>query len=117
MVCEASDGAVSVLVQLAAERTGFHPVSRHVFRPPPNVDSALVSFRRTELPADFARLKKLVVSAFVHRRKQLPNSLERRDFATRQQAAEALAAIGRAPDTRAEALAPEEFVRLAEALR
>ncbi len=32
-------GAVSVLVQLAAERTGFHPVSREVFRPRPNVDS------------------------------------------------------------------------------
>ena len=39
-------GAVSVLVQLAAERTGFHPVSRTVFRPRPNVDSALVAFRR-----------------------------------------------------------------------
>ena len=47
-------GAVSVLVQLAAERTGFHPVSRTVFRPPPNVDSALVAFRRTELPESFA---------------------------------------------------------------
>ena len=47
-------GAVSVLVQLAAERTGFHPVSRTVFRPQPNVDSALVAFRRTELPADYA---------------------------------------------------------------
>src|SRR5207237_2943596 len=31
-------GAVSVLVQLIAERTGFHPVARTVFRPPPNVD-------------------------------------------------------------------------------
>ena len=39
-------GAVSVLVQLATERTGFHPVSREVFRPRPNVDSALVAFRR-----------------------------------------------------------------------
>ena len=53
-------GAVSVLVQLAAERTGFHPVSRTVFRPRPNVDSALVAFRRHELPADFARVKQLV---------------------------------------------------------
>ncbi len=47
-------GAVSVLVQLAAERTGFHPVSRTVFRPPPNVDSALVAFRRTGLPPDYS---------------------------------------------------------------
>ena len=31
-------GAVSVLIQLAAERTGFHAVSRTVFRPQPNVD-------------------------------------------------------------------------------
>ena len=50
-------GAVSVLVQLGAERTGFHAVSRTVFRPPPNVDSALVAFRRKELPSGFARLK------------------------------------------------------------
>src|SRR5262249_61039774 len=40
-------GSVSVLVQLSAERTGLHPVSREVFRPRPNVDSALVAFHRT----------------------------------------------------------------------
>src|SRR4029453_15880143 len=40
-----SYGAVSVLIQLTAERTGFHAVARTVFRPPPNVDSALVAFR------------------------------------------------------------------------
>ena len=34
-------GAVSVLMQLATARTGLHPVSREVFRPRPNVDSAL----------------------------------------------------------------------------
>jgi 16S rRNA (adenine1518-N6/adenine1519-N6)-dimethyltransferase len=110
-------GAVSVLVQLAAERTGFHPVSRTVFRPPPNVDSALVAFRRIELPPDFSHLKKVVVSAFVHRRKTLPNSLELRGVAAREKAADALAAIGRPPETRAEALTPPEFVELAEALR
>ena len=46
-------GGVSVLVQLATERTGLHPVSREVFRPRPNVDSALVAFRRTPLPDDY----------------------------------------------------------------
>ena len=51
-------GAVSVLIQLATERTGFHPVARSVFRPPPNVDSALVAFRRTTLPPDFAGLRR-----------------------------------------------------------
>jgi 16S rRNA (adenine1518-N6/adenine1519-N6)-dimethyltransferase len=109
-------GAVSVLVQLAAERTGYHAVSRTVFRPPPNVDSALVAFRRTKLPADFARVKEIVGAAFGHRRKTLPNSLALAGVASRERAVEALAAIERPAETRAEALAPSEFVSLAEAL-
>jgi 16S rRNA (adenine1518-N6/adenine1519-N6)-dimethyltransferase len=109
-------GAVSVLVQLAAERTGFHAVSRTVFRPPPNVDSALVAFRRTELPPDFARVKEVVTAAFAHRRKTLPNSLALAGTAERERAAEALAAIGHPAETRAEELAPQEFVALSEAL-
>jgi 16S rRNA (adenine1518-N6/adenine1519-N6)-dimethyltransferase len=110
-------GAVSVLVQLAAERTGFHPVSRNVFRPRPNVDSALVAFRRRgDLPADYPRLKAVVGAAFAHRRKQLPNSIELAGLASREQAVAALARIGREPTTRAEALAPDEFVALANAL-
>jgi 16S rRNA (adenine1518-N6/adenine1519-N6)-dimethyltransferase len=109
-------GAVSVLVRLAAVRTGFHPVSRTVFRPRPNVDSALVAFRRTELPADFGRVKKVVAGAFAHRRKTLPNSLELSGLASREQAADALARIGRPAGSRAEELAPEEFVALAREL-
>jgi 16S rRNA (adenine1518-N6/adenine1519-N6)-dimethyltransferase len=109
-------GAVSVLVQLAAERTGFHPVSRTVFRPQPNVDSALVAFRRTAWPESYPEVKRVVEAAFAHRRKTLPNSLDLSGLAPRSRAAEALAELDRAPDTRAEALAPEEFVALTEAL-
>jgi 16S rRNA (adenine1518-N6/adenine1519-N6)-dimethyltransferase len=108
--------AVSVLVQLAAARTGFHPVSRTVFRPRPNVDSALVAFRRTPLPRAYPRVKRLVEAAFAHRRKTLPNSVELAGLATREEAQDALAALGRGASTRAEALAPEEFVALVEAL-
>jgi len=111
-------GAVSVLVQLAAERTGFHPVSRNVFRPRPNVDSALVAFRRRgERPLGHSRLKVVVGAAFAHRRKQLPNSLELAGLASHEQATAALGRIGRDPSTRAEALRPDEFVALAYALR
>jgi len=109
-------GAVSVLVQLAAERTGFHPVSRTVFRPRPNVDSALVAFRRRELPQDFARVKEVVAAAFAHRRKQLANSVELAGLADRDAAATALVAIGRGAAARAEELTPPEFVTLARAL-
>jgi len=110
-------GAVSVLLQLATERTGLHPVSRTVFRPRPNVDSALVAFRRKELPAGYREVKRLVGAAFAHRRKTLPNSLQLAGLADREEAAEALAKLDRPPATRAEALAPEEFVELARVLR
>jgi 16S rRNA (adenine1518-N6/adenine1519-N6)-dimethyltransferase len=109
-------GAVSVLVQLVCERTGLHSVSRTVFRPPPNVNSALVAFHRVALPADFARVKKVVAAAFAHRRKTLPNSLELSGVATRERAVAALASIGRDASVRAEALTPPEFVALAAAL-
>jgi 16S rRNA (adenine1518-N6/adenine1519-N6)-dimethyltransferase len=109
-------GAVSVLVQLAAERTGLHPVSRWVFRPPPNVDSALVAFRRKDSPPGFSRLKRLVTASFAHRRKTLPNSLALAGYAPREQVADALAKIGQSAEVRAEALAPADFVALAKAL-
>jgi 16S rRNA (adenine1518-N6/adenine1519-N6)-dimethyltransferase len=109
-------GAVSVLVRLAAERTGFHPVSRTVFRPPPNVDSALVAFRRKDRPEPWSALKHLVEAAFSHRRKTLPNSLQLAGLADRERAGAALAAIGRPARARAEELTPEEFVELAGAL-
>ena len=109
-------GSVSVLVQLVCERTGFHPVSRTVFRPPPNVDSALVAFRRIGLPEAYPRIKQVVGAAFAHRRKTLPNSLELAGLVSREQGAQALAAIGRDAATRAEALEPQEFVALTQAL-
>ena len=101
-------GAVSVLIQLVAERTGFHAVSRNVFRPRPNVESAIVAFRRTGLPPDFGHVKSIVEASFAHRRKKLANSL-------------ALSGIdiGGAdiPDGRAEELTPPQFVQLAGSLR
>jgi 16S rRNA (adenine1518-N6/adenine1519-N6)-dimethyltransferase len=109
-------GAVSVLVQLATARTGRHPVTREVFRPRPNVDSALVAFRRAPLPAEWPDVKRLVEAAFAHRRKTLANSLALSGLVSRDRAEEALRAIGRRVDTRAEALEPAEFVALAEHL-
>jgi 16S rRNA (adenine1518-N6/adenine1519-N6)-dimethyltransferase len=108
-------GAVSVLVQLVAERTGFHAVSREVFRPRPNVDSALVAFRRREAGVPVG-VKAVVEGAFAHRRKTLANSLALSSVATRERAAAALDAIERSASVRAEELAPQEFVALTAAL-
>jgi 16S rRNA (adenine1518-N6/adenine1519-N6)-dimethyltransferase len=109
-------GSVSVLVQLATERTGFHPVSREVFRPRPNVDSALVAFKRVA-PGAPREVKRVVEAAFGHRRKTLANALSLAGVASRERAVEALAQIGRDANVRAEALEPPEFVGLTEALR
>ena len=109
-------GAVSVLVRLHARRTGLHPVSRTVFRPPPNVDSALVAFDRIPPPANAAQVRRVVTAAFGHRRKTLANAVALAGLATREDAVAALETIARRPDVRAEALRPDEFVRLTEAL-
>jgi 16S rRNA (adenine1518-N6/adenine1519-N6)-dimethyltransferase len=111
-----SYGAVSILVRLTAERTGFRPVSRTVFQPPPNVDSALVAFRRRRAwGPEFEVLKRVVQAAFAHRRKTLVNSLLLSGF-ERRRVESALAAIGAAAGSRAENLEPEDFVTLANAL-
>ena len=109
-------GAVSVLVQLAAVRTGTHAVSRTVFRPRPRVDSMLVAFTRAPRLPHYDRVKQVVRAAFAHRRKTLPNSLVLSGLAGRDEATAALAALGHEATARAESLAPEEFAALAELL-
>jgi 16S rRNA (adenine1518-N6/adenine1519-N6)-dimethyltransferase len=110
-------GAVSVILQLAAERTGFHPVARTCFRPPPKVDSALVAFRRTRAwDSELERVRILAQAAFAHRRKTLANSLELAGFVDRGRAVAALVELGRAQGVRAEELEPGELLRLSELL-
>ena len=106
-------GAVSVVVQLTANRTGLHPVSRSVFKPPPNVDSALVAFaRRRQWGSEYAALKELIQAAFAHRRKTLANSLELSGF-ERPRVETALEVMELPPAVRAEQLAPADFETLA----
>jgi 16S rRNA (adenine1518-N6/adenine1519-N6)-dimethyltransferase len=105
-------GSVSVLVQLAACKTGLHPVPPTVFRPPPRVDSALVAFLR-EPAASITDVRAIVEGAFAHRRKTLANSLAITGVASRSRAEAALTALGREKNARAEELEPGAFVELA----
>jgi 16S rRNA (adenine1518-N6/adenine1519-N6)-dimethyltransferase len=109
-------GAVSVLVQLAARRTGFHAIPAAVFRPRPRVASALVAFVRIPGPA-LAEVRPVVEAAFAHRRKTLANSVALAGLTSRERAEAALAALGLPAGARAEELTPAQFVPLAEALR
>jgi len=109
-------GAPSVLVQLACEVELLRTVDRAVFTPRPRVDSALLRLRRTG-PAAGGRLRDLVRQAFAHRRKSLARSLDLgTGWGGRDVARAALGEAGLPEDARAEALSPDDFVRLDAAL-
>jgi 16S rRNA (adenine1518-N6/adenine1519-N6)-dimethyltransferase len=110
-----SYGAVSVLVQLAARKIGFHAVPPTVFRPRPRVESALVAFERSS-PSPIGEVRPVVEASFAHRRKTLANSVSLAGVTTRVRAEDALVAIGHPTNARAEELEPNEFVRLAKLL-
>lgn len=109
--------ATSVLVQAVCSQTTTRKLSRNIFHPVPNVDSSLVTLRRTaeNPPADF---NELVHGAFAHRRKPLPGSLAltRRGEADadtiKARAVSALGEIGFDANARAEELSADEFLRL-----
>jgi 16S rRNA (adenine1518-N6/adenine1519-N6)-dimethyltransferase len=109
-------GAVSVLVQLSARKTGFHAVAPTVFRPRPRVESALVAFERATV-ARISDVRPVVEAAFAHRRKTAANALAQVGLVSRERAELALSSIGRPASARAEELTPREFVQLAEALQ
>jgi 16S rRNA (adenine1518-N6/adenine1519-N6)-dimethyltransferase len=113
-----SYGATSVLAQLSCEVRVLRRVSRTVFHPEPNVDSALVVLRRTA-PAPSDELVALVHAAFAHRRKALAGSLALSPGAAegiREAARTALEQLGHPANARAEALPPQDWPRLAEEL-
>jgi 16S rRNA (adenine1518-N6/adenine1519-N6)-dimethyltransferase len=90
-------------------------VSRNIFWPIPNVDSALVYFekREAEFPEQLrAEVFKVIDGAFAQRRKTLRQALS--DWAGSPGEAERiLVAAGISPQARGEDLAIEDFVRLA----
>jgi 16S rRNA (adenine1518-N6/adenine1519-N6)-dimethyltransferase len=107
-------GAPSVLLQLSAVPTFRRTVGREVFTPRPRVDSALVALRRVA-PGPAPAVRALVRAAFAARRKTLANALGLAG-ADRARVAEVLTGLGHSPTVRPEALPPEAFPALAEAL-
>ena len=113
-----SYGATSALAQLSCEVRVLRRVSRTVFHPEPNVDSALVVLRR-RAPAPSDELVALVHAAFAHRRKALAGSLALSPGAgagIREAARAALGELGHPADARAEALPLQDWPRLADKL-
>jgi 16S rRNA (adenine1518-N6/adenine1519-N6)-dimethyltransferase len=106
-------GILSVLTQLYAEPRLCFKVSRNVFYPKPDVESAIVGldFRRhpgLSADADVEQIRQVVRTAFNQRRKTLRNSLKSWVERTQRPVPEAWAS------RRAEELTPPEFAELAQ---
>jgi 16S rRNA (adenine1518-N6/adenine1519-N6)-dimethyltransferase len=107
-------GRLSVMLQASSRVEALFPVPPAAFRPPPKVESAIVRVQPrpgAELALrDPTRFARVVKAAFGQRRKTLRNALAAEtDAAT-------LSALGIDPGARAEQLAVDDFVRLANAL-
>ena len=105
-------GTLSVYFQLYARTRHVVDVPRHAFRPPPNVESAVVEVDFGVEPPDvpLVALRRVVRAAFGQRRKMFRNSV-----------APLFGEAGRempawAETLRPEAVAPADFVTLARAL-
>jgi 16S rRNA (adenine1518-N6/adenine1519-N6)-dimethyltransferase len=109
-------GSPSVVAQLACEVELVRKVDPAVFKPRPRVDSAILGLRRTGPAADPAT-HALVRAAFAHRRKSLARSLEHGTKGSLGPARAALAELGLAEDSRAEALSPTQFAALSAKLQ
>lgn len=95
-------------------------VSRNVFTPAPNVDSAVIRLTRHEeppVPVDRERLFALITAGFSQRRKRLTNAVSAEMAAgSKPVVDEALRRIGLSENIRAEALTLDDFGRLAREL-
>jgi 16S rRNA (adenine1518-N6/adenine1519-N6)-dimethyltransferase len=109
-------GSPSVVAQLACEVELVRKVDPAVFKPRPRVDSAILRLRRTGPGADPAT-RGLIRAAFAHRRKSLARSLEHGQKGSLGPARAALAELGLAADSRAEALSPAQFAALSAKLQ
>ena len=94
-------------------------VSRKMFMPPPNVDSAVVRIDRAEdrlAGENVPFVKKLVRAGFAMRRKTLVNNLCSALSLPREKAEAAVVAAGFSPMVRGETLSLEDYVALAHAV-
>lgn len=115
-------GALSLAVQYYAKPEIVAIVPPNCFMPRPNVSSAVIRLKRHKVPAVAVNneelLFKIIRASFNQRRKTMTNSLNNASglLYTKEQIASALAKIGQKENVRGEALALEQFAKLADEL-
>lgn len=112
-------GAITAVIALRAKAEIVKKVSRNMFTPRPNVDSAVVRLTVEDgrIKTDDEQLyKKVVHAAFAARRKTLVNNLINAFSLSREKAENLLSGCGIDLKARGETLSPQAFATLADAL-
>lgn len=112
-------GSITAAIALKGSAKIVKRVSRTLFYPRPNVDSAVVKidFERGRIAVKSENAyRQTVKSAFLNRRKTLENNLINSFALTREQAKNVLALAEIDEKARGETLSPERFARLADVL-
>lgn len=107
--------AITLAVRIFGDARVTRTVSRKMFMPPPNVDSAVVRIDRAEdrlAGENVPFVKKLVRAGFAMRRKTLVNNLCSALSLPREKAEAAVVAAGFSPMVRGETLSLEDYVAL-----
>jgi len=113
-------GLLALSAQSRARVRRLLNVGRGSFIPPPKVESAVIVFERLEKPLfdspeHEARFFALINAAFRHRRKTLANSLAMSLSTDRAEQEKKLEAAGINPQSRAQELSLEAYVKLSRA--
>lgn len=113
-------GALSVGVQAYAEVERLFTVRAGSFRPPPQVESAVVRMRRRTLPlvgeGRRAAFREFVIALFGQRRKQLGRSVRTIVELDAESTGQVLRATGLDPTRRVETLTPQQLAQLFRAV-
>lgn len=111
--------AITLAIEMAGDAKITRNVSRNMFFPSPNVDSAVVriDIDRTKLDGENAPLlHKLVRSSFAMRRKTLANNLSVAFQIDKQEAGKIIEEVGFSPMVRGEALSLDDYKKLTKTL-
>ena len=112
-------GSITAAIALKGSAKIVKRVSRNLFYPRPNVDSAVVkiTFERGRLPVRSEKMYRAAVRcAFLSRRKTLENNLVNVFGFSRETAKEVLFKAGVEEKARGETLSPERLARLSDVL-
>ena len=105
-------GPLSIFSQLRARISSICKVGRGSFAPPPKVESAVLAFEKITPPdVDWDSLRRVVLAAFLHRRKTLLNALVLSGF-EKEKISAALTTLHVPLTIRPEQLVPKQYVGL-----